>query len=88
MSTTWGNGIGFSVQQVIDCAERVTGRPIRTVRAARRDGDPACLAGCSARIRQDLGWSPKYPDLESMILNAWQWMLYGQPGTGRKEDPQ
>lgn len=68
-----GNGDGFSVQAVIEAAQRVTGRPIRTVDAARRAGDPARLVADATRARTELGWKPRYADLESIIAHAWSW---------------
>jgi UDP-glucose 4-epimerase len=68
-----GNGKGFSVKEVIEAARHVTGHPIPTVMAPRRAGDPAVLVASSERIRQALGWVPKYPDLESIIGDAWKW---------------
>lgn len=68
-----GNGAGFSVRQVIETAGRVTGRPIPVVEASRRPGDPAILVAGSDRIRQELGWQPKFPTLEQIIESAWEW---------------
>jgi UDP-glucose 4-epimerase len=68
-----GNGNGFSVQEVIDSAERVTGRRINVIDAPRREGDPAHLVADSAIARQQLGWKPKYADLDTIIRHAWQW---------------
>ncbi len=68
-----GNGQGFSVNEVIRTAERITGRQITVERALRRPGDPAVLVGDSRKIRQELGWTPRYPDLESIIGSAWAW---------------
>jgi UDP-glucose 4-epimerase len=67
-------GEGYSVRQVIDTASRVTGLNIPVQIAARRRGDPAVLVASSARIRNDLGWDPRRPDLESIIASAWKWM--------------
>ena len=62
-----------SVRQVIDAVERVTGhRVIRQV-APRRDGDPAVLYAEATRIRQDLGWTPQRPDLDTIVTDAWRW---------------
>jgi UDP-glucose 4-epimerase len=69
-----GNGRGFSVREVIDTAHRVTGLSIPVVEAARRPGDPAVLVASSKKIRDELGWTPQHPDLESIIASAWQWM--------------
>jgi UDP-glucose 4-epimerase len=69
-----GNGAGFSVQEVVEAARTVTGRPIEAVEAPRRAGDPAVLVASSARIRAELGWKPEKPGLEAMISDAWDWM--------------
>lgn len=66
-----GNGNGYSVQQVIETAQRVTGRPIAVEDAARRDGDPARLVADSDLARHKLGWKPQYPELDTMIAHAW-----------------
>jgi UDP-arabinose 4-epimerase len=69
-----GNASGFSVKEVVECAERVTGRKIKVVPHARRPGDPDCLIGDSRRIRADLGWKPQFTELQSIISSAWRWM--------------
>ncbi|HEX3246302.1 MAG TPA: UDP-glucose 4-epimerase GalE [Chloroflexota bacterium] len=68
-----GNGAGFSNKQVIETAEEVTGIAIPHTVGPRRPGDPARLIASSDRIRAELGWEPRYPDLESIIDSAWQW---------------
>ena len=68
-----GNGQGFSVQEVVATARQVTGRPIASVTAPRRPGDPACLVACSARARQELGWRPRHQRLDTIITHAWGW---------------
>jgi len=68
-----GNGNGFSVQQVIDTAARVTGRAILVVDAPRREGDPARLVAESAAARKGLGWQPVRDDLATIIEDAWKW---------------
>ena len=68
-----GNGTGFSVKEVIEVARQVTGHPIPAHVSPRRQGDPAQLVACSDRIRAELGWAPKYPDLESIVSTAWAW---------------
>jgi UDP-glucose 4-epimerase len=68
-----GNGRGFSNREVLETARRVTGRPIPAVEAPRRPGDPAVLVASSDRIRRELGWSPRHPDLEDIIGSAWAW---------------
>ena len=64
-------GLGSSVREVIGAARRVTGRPIATVDAPRRQGDPAVLVASSARIGQELGWTPHKPALDGMVVDAW-----------------
>jgi UDP-glucose 4-epimerase len=68
-----GNGNGFSVRQVIETVERVVGNEIPKEEAPRRPGDPATLIASSERIRKDWGWTPEYPDLETMVRHAWDW---------------
>ena len=68
-----GNGQGFSVRQVIDSVARVTGRPIAVEECPRREGDPAVLVASSDKIKQELGWSPKFGDLDAIIASAWGW---------------
>ncbi len=68
-----GNGQGYSVLEVIEAARRVTGIDIPFRACPRRAGDPAALVASSARARSELGWQPKFPDLESMVESAWRW---------------
>lgn len=70
-----GNGSGFSVQEVINTAEQVTGRKIAVVNGPRRDGDPARLVADSRLAREKLGWQPQYADLATIIKHAWQWEM-------------
>jgi UDP-glucose 4-epimerase len=67
-------GEGYSVRHVIETAERVTGRRIPVVVAARRAGDPAVLIASSERIRRDLGWQPRQQQLDAIIASAWGWL--------------
>ncbi|MHB8658384.1 MAG: UDP-glucose 4-epimerase GalE [Solirubrobacteraceae bacterium] len=67
-----GNGHGFSVREVIQATERVTGVKIPTSACPRRPGDPPMLVAASARIRSGLGWSAKKPELEQMVSDAWE----------------
>lgn len=68
-----GNGNGFSVKQVIDTAQQVTGREILSVECPRRFGDPPVLVGSSDKARKILGWHPQYEDLALILGHAWQW---------------
>ena len=60
-------------QEVIDSAIRVTGRDINVVDAARRGGDPAVLVADSSLARKELGWEPRFADLDTIVRHAWQW---------------
>jgi UDP-glucose 4-epimerase len=66
-------GDGYSNREVVECAERVTGKRIPTVVGPRRPGDPPVLVAASAKARTGLGWSPKRERLEEMIESAWKW---------------
>ena len=68
-----GNGQGFSVRQVIEVARKVTGHAIPVIESPRRAGDPAVLIASSEKIRRDLGWQPRFPDLKTIVESAWQW---------------
>ena len=73
-----GNGKGFSVKEVVDTARQITGHPIPTKAIARRPGDPAVLIASSEKIRRELGWTPRYPDLHAIVESAWKWHV-GHP---------
>lgn len=68
-----GNGLGFSVGEVVDVARKVTGHPIPVVMSPRRVGDPAELVASSDAIRRDLGWQPQHAKLEDIVASAWEW---------------
>ena len=68
-----GNGQGFTVREVIDSVRRVTGRPIAVEECPRREGDPAVLVASSEKIKQELGWKPRFADLDTIIGSAWEW---------------
>lgn len=70
-----GNGQGFTVKEVIDTARAVTGHPIPAVMGPRRAGDPAVLVAGSDKIRAELGWAPRYPDIRDIVESAWRWHL-------------
>jgi UDP-glucose 4-epimerase len=69
-----GSGAGFSVRQVIDSARRITGEAIKVIESPRRPGDPAVLVASSDKIRKELNWKPKYPQLDQIVSTAWEWM--------------
>jgi UDP-glucose 4-epimerase len=68
-----GNGRGFSVKEVVATARQVTGHPIPAEVIARRPGDPPVLIASSDKIRQELGWEPRFPELNDIVDSAWQW---------------
>ena len=68
-----GNGRGFSVRQVVEVARKVTGHAIAAEDAPRRPGDPAVLVASSEKICCELGWQPRYPELEQIVASAWEW---------------
>jgi len=68
-----GNGEGFTVQEVVATAREVTGHPIPVRIAPRRSGDPATLVASSEKIRRELGWEARSPDLREIIESAWRW---------------
>jgi UDP-glucose 4-epimerase len=67
-------GDGYTVREVIDCARAVTGADIPEQVGPRRAGDPAVLIASSKLIKQELGWSPRFQNLEEIIGSAWSWL--------------
>ena len=78
-----GNGIGFTVLEVLKAAEKVVGHEIPTVLAGRRAGDPATLVASSEKARSVLGWKPQYADIETILETAWQWHSSHPNGYGK-----
>ena len=68
-----GNGKGFSVREVIESARRVTGHPIPAELHPRRPGDPAVLVAGSEKAIRELGWKPRYAQLDDIVRTAWVW---------------
>ena len=68
-----GNGDGYSVLEVIETAQKVTGKLIPFKISDRRSGDPAVLIGSSRKAMDELGWKPKYAELDVIIEHAWNW---------------
>ena len=68
-----GNGQGFTVREVIESARRVTGRAIAVEARARRAGDPAVLVASSEKIKRELGWKPRFAELDTIVRSAWEW---------------
>ncbi len=80
-SAVYNLGIGrpFSVREVLESVRRVTGRAVPHSVAGRRDGDPSVLFAANARIREELGWVPRFVDLDDIVATAWRW-LQAHPG--------
>jgi UDP-glucose 4-epimerase len=78
-----GVGKGFSVKEMLDGVDRVVGRRVPRVITPRRLGDPSSLVADSTRIRSELGWSPRYTELDAMIETAWRWHRTHPNGFGR-----
>ena len=68
-----GNGVGYSVREVIETARRITGHPIPAIEASRRAGDPARLVASSEKAKKVLGWKPVHDSLDDIIQSAWSW---------------
>jgi UDP-glucose 4-epimerase len=77
-----GNGRGHSVKEVIDAAARITGAEIPVKESERREGDPARLVADSTMARRELGWQPRYSDLDTIVAHAWAWERNRPPSPG------
>ena len=78
-----GNGLGFSVREVMDTTQRITGKTLNIVTAPRRPGDQIATVASAERIRAELGWQPQHAGLEAIIGSAWQWRLAHPSGYSR-----
>jgi len=76
-----GNGVGFSVREVVEAVDRM-GTPVPREDAPRRAGDPARLVASSDLIRQELGWKPHYTDLDTIVRHAYDWRIAHPNGYG------
>jgi UDP-glucose 4-epimerase len=68
-----GTGEGFTVLEVINSVRRVTGKTIAVEEMGRRPGDPAVLVASSEKIKRELGWVPKFGELDAIVASAWEW---------------
>ncbi|MCI8477424.1 MAG: UDP-glucose 4-epimerase GalE [Oscillospiraceae bacterium] len=68
-----GNGVGFTVKEVVEAARTITGQPITANLSPRRSGDPAQLVASSEKAKTVLGWKPQYADLNVILSTAWAW---------------
>jgi len=78
-----GTGHPYSVRDVIETVERVTARTVPWTLAPRRPGDPAALYAAAGKAKAELGWEPRFPDLESIVRTAWGWHRAHPNGYGR-----
>ena len=77
-----GNGVGFSVRQIVEAVRRVTGHPIPVIEEPRRPGDPAVLIASSDKITEEIGWRPEYTEIDGIVESAWQWHQQRYQRTG------
>lgn len=77
-----GYGKGFSVWEIVKAVQKVTGRDFKIEIGSRRPGDPAVLVADPELIEKELGWIPRYNDLEYIIKTAWQWHSHHLQGYG------
>jgi UDP-glucose 4-epimerase len=68
-----GNGDGYSVREVIQACEQVTGQKIPAIEKPRRPGDPPRLVAAAAKAIRELGWNPAFPKLLDIVKTAWSW---------------
>ena len=68
-----GNGKGYSVRETIETVKKVSGRDIKTIEGPRRAGDPPSLVCDAAKAKKELGWKPRFPQLEKIVETAWRW---------------
>jgi UDP-glucose 4-epimerase len=69
-----GNGQGYTVREVIRSVEKITGKTIKQVDSEKRPGDPEVLIADSKQICNELGWKPKYADLDTIVTHSWEWV--------------
>ncbi|MEI7591397.1 MAG: UDP-glucose 4-epimerase GalE, partial [Deltaproteobacteria bacterium] len=77
-----GTGGGTSVREVIDACKKITGRDIKAVEKPRRPGDPPRLIAASDKIRDALGWAPRFQNIVPIVESAWAWHLKNPHGYG------
>jgi UDP-glucose 4-epimerase len=68
-----GYGHGYSVREVLQMVEKVAGKPLAVIEAPRRAGDPPSLVAHAERIREVLGWQPRFDDLETIVRTQLEW---------------
>jgi len=68
-----GTGHGYSVKEIIQTAEKITGKNIPIIEEGRRAGDPASLVAKSDLAKEKLGWMPVNSNIKNILETAWQW---------------
>lgn len=79
-------GEGYSVRDVIEVANEITGREIPTKVGPRRSGDPAVMIASSEKIKRELGWAPQFQDLRKIIDSAWRWLQQHPHGYSKPDN--
>ena len=79
-----GSGTGTTILEVLKASEKAVGRPIPHEIVGRRPGDPGTLIATPEKVVRELGWSPRYPDIESIVATAWKWHESHPDGYGSK----
>jgi UDP-glucose 4-epimerase len=78
-----GTGIPSSNRQVIRAVEKATGRTVKVIECPRRPGDPPALYADAAKAKRELGWTVRFPDIDSIVATAWNWHRSHPNGYGR-----
>lgn len=68
-----GIGKGYSVSEIIEICEKVTGLPVKKEISPRREGDPPVLVASNSKATRELGWKPRFTEIEDIIKSAWHW---------------
>lgn len=80
-----GNGRPTSVKDVLQSVERVVGRPVSYTVGPRRPGDPGVLYASSDRIKRELGWQPRFEEIDTIVRTAWRWREHHPHGYGKAD---
>lgn len=68
-----GNGQGYTVREVLNAVEKITGKKVERTENPRRPGDPVALVADASKAREMLGWKPQFPSIEQIVQTAWNW---------------